>query len=321
MKAGLDIQSSTQLKARLDLLCVGGASYDIILRVPRLPASDEKLVVDFSGIQAGGLVANTACAAARLGMRVAWGGLLGKDKGGELSLRAFQDFEVDTSLVVVDANQQSDFCVILLDPGGERTILVVPTTPSPPPMNEEILQAAGMTRVVYTLPHRPEWYLPLADVVHNAGGLMCLDLETSSPSQGPELEADIQQADIIFCNKRGLALASRIPDIASGAQRLLDAGVSCVCVTLGKEGAWGFTRLENIQSPGYVVPVVDTTGAGDCFHAAFLAAYLQGESLKYALEFANAAAALSVQHIGARTGLPTADQVTSFLTTQEQHDG
>lgn len=65
-----------------DIFCLGGAAVDWILRVPRLPWPDEKLVVDFVSRVAGGLVANTACAAARLGLRVAWSGLLGKDEGG-----------------------------------------------------------------------------------------------------------------------------------------------------------------------------------------------------------------------------------------------
>ncbi|MCK4975326.1 MAG: hypothetical protein KAS36_00160, partial [Anaerolineales bacterium] len=59
---------------QLDLLCLGGSSVDIILQVPRLPASDEKLVAGYAGHQAGGLVANTASAAARLGLKVAWSG-------------------------------------------------------------------------------------------------------------------------------------------------------------------------------------------------------------------------------------------------------
>ena len=58
----------------MDILFLGGASVDLILKVPHIPLRDEKLIADYVGHQAGGMVANAACAAARLGMRTAWAG-------------------------------------------------------------------------------------------------------------------------------------------------------------------------------------------------------------------------------------------------------
>jgi sugar/nucleoside kinase (ribokinase family) len=71
---------------------------------------------------------------------------------------------------------------------------------------------------------------------------------------------------------------------------------------------------EPIFVPAYPVPqVVDTTGAGDTFHAALIAAYLDGVALPGALAFASMAAALKVQHRGARGGLPTRESITSRM--------
>jgi sugar/nucleoside kinase (ribokinase family) len=299
---------------KFDLVCLGGASYDIILRVPRLPTPDEKLVVQYAGQQAGGLVANTACAAARLGLHVAWAGVVGADAGGDLIRQAFLDFGVNTSLIETTEQWASDFTVILLEPSGERTILVVPTSPLPPPLEKSTRAAGVQARIVYTLPHAHEWFIPIAHTVHVNGGQVAVDLESSSPTQGQELLDDLQLCDIVCCNRRGLALATGSLDPASGAAALLEIGPSCVCVTLGAQGAWGFTRQEQAFAPAFKVPVVDTTGAGDCFHAAFLKAYLDNQPLEDGLRFANAAAALSIQKVGARAGLPTQSEVENFLS-------
>src|SRR5512135_114223 len=99
-----------------DLLFLGGSSMELYLRVRRLPDGCEKMVARFEGRLAGGAVANTACAVARLGLDVAWSGLLGDDDAGKFLLADFSRFGVDTSLVEVRAGESSDFCVILLEP-------------------------------------------------------------------------------------------------------------------------------------------------------------------------------------------------------------
>jgi sugar/nucleoside kinase (ribokinase family) len=312
-----------------DLVCLGGASYDIILRLPRLPMHDEKLVVEYAGRQAGGLVANTACAAARLEVKSAWAGKVGLDEGGELIQQAFRDFGVDTSLVEFDDQAASDFTVILLEPSGERTILVAPVMPIPPPISTQSLAIAVQARLVYTVPHDPAWLLPIFDAVHANGGQAAVDLEGSAPTQGAKLLSDLCACDIVFTNSRGLALAvsetgadlDNEERILTRAIRLVELGVKLVCVTLGRRGAWAFTPQEKVFSPAFSVPVVDTTGAGDCFHAAFLKAYLEGQTLAGALRFANAAAALSIQKVGARAGLPVLAAVEQFLSGQNVSGG
>jgi sugar/nucleoside kinase (ribokinase family) len=297
------------------LLCLGGSSVDIILQVPRLPASDQKLVAGYVGHQAGGLVANTAAAAARLGLNVAWSGRVGGDENGRLLLDSFAKFGVDTSLSVLDHEGITDFTVILLEPSGERTILVVPTAVVPPPINQSILAALAQVGSVYTIPYALDWFSQIALAVHANAGLVFVDVEVSSPVDGVTLRNVLGYADVVFCNQRGLKLASGEKDLETGAQILLDLGLKCVCVTLGAQGAWAFTTQSRAFSPGFDVPVLDTTGAGDCFHAAFICGYLAGWPMGDMLKFANAAAALHVQQVGPRLGLPTRTQVEDFLSS------
>jgi sugar/nucleoside kinase (ribokinase family) len=140
-----------------------------------------------------------------------------------------------------------------------------------------------------------------------------VDLETSSRAHGADLQAVLRRTDIVFCNAGGLEMASGTPDVLDGARSLLEMGVELVVVTLGGKGAQAVSAGEIVVSPAFQVPVVDTTGAGDCFHAACLFGILAGWPLERSLQFASAAAACKVQHLGPRAGLPTRREVEMFL--------
>ncbi len=300
------------MELSFDVMCLGGAALDILLRAPRVPESNEKLVVDFAGRQAGGLVANTACAAARLGLKIAWAGRVGTDEGGVTVLEDFAAFGVDVQHAVVVPDATTDFTVILIEPGGERTILVVPTMPALQNPDDKLIAGAVQARMIYTVPRPLHWFRPLAQAVHAQGRLLAIDVEMGAAISNADLGAILDQCDLIFCNQSGLARATGVSDPETGARQLLAGGACCVAVTLGADGAWAFTRDAAAYQPAYQVRVVDTTGAGDCFHAAFMYGFLADWPLPATLQFANAAAALAVQELGPRAGFATQAEVAAF---------
>jgi sugar/nucleoside kinase (ribokinase family) len=302
----------------VDLLCLGGASVDLLLQAPAVPAADAKLRVQFAGRVGGGLMANAACAAARLGVRTGWAGLLGSDDGARLLREDFNRFGVDTALAQTVAGQDSDFCVILLTPGGERTILIVNTLPSPPPLDGPTLAALERTRLVYCLPYALDWFEQVAATVHAGGGRVAVDIESATNLSGSELHQALSLSDMVFCDTSGLQHAAGTIDPHTGARALLAIGPQHLVVTLGSRGAWAFTHQEAQYAPAFKVPVVDSTGAGDCFHAAYLAGLLEGMPLAGRLRYASAAAALSVQGMGARGSLPDRNAVERFLAAESE---
>jgi sugar/nucleoside kinase (ribokinase family) len=153
--------------------------------------------------------------------------------------------------------------------------------------------------------------------VHAAGNRVAVDIESSVPLGREQLSSALSHSDLVFCSQDGLDLATGSRDPQIGANFLLNLGPELVVVTQGARGAWAVTQQNRYFGPAFPVQTVDTTGAGDCFHAAFLSRYLQGERLEYCLNFANAAAAISVQQVGARSGLPTQADVNAFLKTVE----
>jgi sugar/nucleoside kinase (ribokinase family) len=90
-------------------------------------------------------------------------------------------------------------------------------------------------------------------------------------------------------------------------------------MTLGKGGALIYCAGEFMESPAYDVPggCRDTTGAGDAFHSGFLYGLLNDEDVETSLRYANAVAALKCRELGARTALPTREELKSFLDTSE----
>jgi len=301
------------MEQMFDLFCVAGASLDIILKVARLPLPDEKMVTEFVGRSAGGLVANTACAASRLGLHTGWTGFIGDDDSGKILLDSFDEFGVDTTRAAILLGQMGDLCVILLDESGERTILIANVIPEPPILNQKTLEMLGKSRIGYCLARPQQWFMSYSNALHAGGGLVAIDLENTSLVEGTELNDALKQTDILFTNISGLQLYSPGISVKEAASEVLNLGVQQVIVTLGSKGAAVYSKDGEFQSPGFKVKAVDTTGGGDCFHAAYLRALLDGKELDACLQFANAAAAIKVQHLGARGGLPTVNEVNLFL--------
>jgi sugar/nucleoside kinase (ribokinase family) len=301
-----------------DLFCIGGCSVDYVVKTPRLPFQDEKLLVEYGGRQAGGLVANTACAAARLGLKTGWSGWVGGDENGELLREDFSRFGVDASFAAVAPGLETDFTVILVSPDGDRTILVVPVNKTPIPLSPATLSALKQTRIGYSLPQNPEWFREFSKAVRMGGGKVAADLEGSSPVKGIDLESVLKMMDIAFCSLDGLELCSGTRDPIAGAGILLQHGLDLVIVTMGKMGSAVYRQSESYFAPAFSVSAEDTTGAGDCFHAAFLAGMNTDWSFGKTLRFASAAAALSVQGLGARGALPTFLEIEAFLLNHKE---
>jgi len=304
----------------VDLYCLGGASVDLILKAPRFPQDGEKLFVNYAGQLAGGFIANTVCAAAKLGLRTGWGGLVGGDAFAQTIMRDFELFGVETSDAVVLEESSTDFTVIILTPSGERTILVVPILPTPPILTTSIKQSLVKVRLGYTKFYKQDWFIEVARLIHSGGGKVVVDMEVSSLIDVKAAKAMLRHTDIIFTSEEGIRVVTGIGTAEDGVEEMLSQGPEIVVLTRGSEGAEVFTLEARYSTGVYDVPVKDTTGAGDCFHAAFLYGILAGWNLQHCLEFASAASAILVQKIGARGGLPTLLEVQKFMKTNQKKE-
>lgn len=272
------------------VVCVGLATRDTILVVPRHPEADELVLASDVAVAGGGPAATAAVALSRLGVHVAFVGAVGDDDVGAFIRAGLEEEGVDVSELAVVPGVRSPQSAILVGRGtGTRAI------------------AAFRLDVRLELSTRARQLCRGADWVHvdqTGYGAVPRDVRLSIDGGNP-----IDGLDL-----RGVALYGptepALRDAFGDAQAALAAGAETVVVTRGGAGSVAYTRDgETIEAAGVAVDVVSTLGAGDVFHGALLARLVRGVPLAEALAFANRAAALSCRGLDGRSAIPRLDEV------------
>jgi ribokinase len=306
----------------LDVLAVGGVGIDWVMRVDHMPRSGENVIGHYVGRLPGGVVANFACAAARLGLQVASLSTIGDDEYGRLITTDFHHYGVNTDHLVVRQDVETLFTVILIEPSGERSIVVVRMFDEGYD-DDQLRKAINQARALYTMPNNARLFARMAEIAQENGVLTMIDVEPTIGADRETLERILRWVDIASFNEEGLIAVSGEEPTVAGARRLLAYGPHTVVVTLGARGALAVTADESAVVPGWRVAVEDTTGAGDTFNAAFLTATLRPAefrpvSLAQRLAFANGAAALATTGLGPRGRLPTSAEVETFIARHDE---
>ncbi|MFN8593379.1 MAG: carbohydrate kinase family protein [Thermomicrobiales bacterium] len=297
---------------RFDVVSVGGAGLDTVITLDRLPAHDEKVLGAFVGYVGGGPASNFACAASRLGLRATTLGKVGNDDAGRLIVKGFAQFGVDTSNIQVIPGQASNFTICMIDPSGEKAVVVVPMLDEALP-HDVVERVLPQSRLLFGMPNDREEFGKLIAVAHASGTEVMIDVEATVVPDPPDMVNFLAGVDIASFNQASFTVATGDEPSLAAARKLLAHGPRLVVVTLGARGALAVSRDDIAESPGFAIEVVDTTGASDTFNAAFVRAMFDGASLVEGLRFANAAAALAVTGFGARGHLPDREEVARFL--------
>lgn len=297
---------------RFDLLSFGDPNADYVFETKVIPGPDQKVLGRNLGLFPGGTAANVACAASRLGGRVASFGRVGSDAAGAVLRADFAAFGVATDHVETVAHP-SAAAMIMVDAAGEKALIYAPM-PADPLDTDRFASAVATSRVVYAMPYDLNEFRLIADIAHQQGADVAIDIEAAVAPDPERLEALLKLSDIVFMNEGGFR-ATQVGEITAGTVRpLLDLGPRVVIVTLAEKGALAVTRDEAVRRAAYPARLVDATGAGDCFNGAFLAASFAGRTLTDSLAFAAAAASLAVEAVGARSGIPTVDAVMARIS-------
>jgi len=299
------------------IVVVGSSNTDMVVKAPRIPEPGETVLGGRFIMAAGGKGANQAVAAARLGGQVTLVARLGRDLFGRQAAEGLQAEGIDTSLVVWDEQTPSGVALIMVSAEGENSIVVAPgangeLSPADVERAEGALAEADILLV--------QLEVPLAavrraiELARRHGVRVILN-----PAPAAPLPADLLgQIDLLTPNRHEAALLAGLPveqpeDAQRAARLILAGGVGAIAMTLGKEGALIAEGDLLAQIPAYPVQPVDTTGAGDAFNGALAVAWARGASLRQAVSYASAAAALATTVMGAQPSLPTAKHVAAFL--------
>lgn len=292
---------------KMDVLCVGHASYDLIFSVSHHPAEDEKIFADgFIGC-GGGPAANAAVMAARLGLTSAFAGYLGQDLYGDKHHQELAEYGVDTRLVVRGPSP-TPLSIILVKPGGKRALINYKGDTRDLPA--DAVDFSSVTpRVILFDGHEPHLSAALAARARRDNIPTVLD--AGSLHEGTSALMD--QVDYLVCSEK---FARQFAEDAEAALGHLAELAPAAVITLGEEGLiWQRGKARGIM-PAFPIVAADTTGAGDAFHGAFAAAVALGMSWLDILCYASAAGALCCTKTGARLGIPSREEHCAWL---EQH--
>ncbi|MGJ8626187.1 MAG: carbohydrate kinase family protein [Sulfitobacter sp.] len=297
------------------LLCIGDIDMDIIITVPHPPGRDEKIDGRCVARTAGGMAANVAVGASRLGTSTRMLGAIGDDEMGREAMSALADEGIDLTHSAVRNGVPTFFCVILVDAGGEKS-LVKAVSPAYLPVVTDLTDAAfdGVTHVHLTFT-KPDLVFAAIEQAKAVGASISLDLEAADvPADGGQVAKLLEHIDLLFISENSRKMIEARIGALTSSKRFT------IVMTRGAKGACAERNGDTSVVSGRRVNVVDTTGAGDAFAASFLHCFLTGTSDAEALLFANSAAALSTRAYGGQAGMPTQIEVEQFLNAQENED-
>lgn len=297
------------------VVVTGSINVDAVARTERHPAAGETVHGSSLDLLPGGKGANQAVAAARAGAATLMVGCVGDDAFGRRMRENLAAEGVEVGCVRVQPGAPTGMALVVVDRGGENRIVVVAGA-------NAMLGAADVAAVpvdggdvVLTQLEVPSEAVREALVRGRAAGATTM-LNAAPAAALPD--DVIAAADVLLVNLPELETLTGSP--IRDDEALLDAAAiqrdrcrRAVVVTLGARGALLLAGGTPLRIEGHAVPVVDTTGAGDCFAGAMAARLVAGDDLDQAVRFATAAAALSVQQPGAATSAPHAAAVEALL--------
>jgi ribokinase len=297
----------------------GSINMDVVATADRHPKVGETVAGRAVHYFPGGKGANQAVAAAKLGASTALIGRLGNDTFGQ-QLRTFLAAQgVDLALVRETPDIHTGTAIITVA-DADNTIVVVPGANGR--VGAEDVEAPVFARGDIAV---SQFEIPLPTIstffkrARAAGAITILNPAPAMACR-PDL---LELVDILVLNETELGFFANTElcdddppaRFVDAAKRLPTGAMAVVCVTLGKRGVLALVTGEASMIAGREVKAVDTTGAGDCFVGALAAQLAGGAAIRGAITYANAAASISVQRMGAAPSMPTAAEVNKILTS------
>jgi len=297
-----------------DVVGMGLNSVDFLTVVPKFPTPNAKMEMLQFSKQGGGQVATAMVVLSRWGMKTKYIGKIGEDELGQFSLHSIAQEGVEVSSVMIEPNATNQFAMIIVDGStGERTILWN--------RDQRLIYRQGELRkeevcsgkILHLDGHDIHAALQCVRWAREEGIPTLIDLDKVEPFTS-EL---IKEIDFIITSSRFPMLYTGISDQKRALLELQKHTPGFLCATLGFEGAIALLDGEFLHVGGLKVSVVDTTGAGDVFHAGFIYGLLQNWEVAEILKFANSVAALKCKALGGRKGIPSLEEVRGFRTEKK----
>lgn len=305
---------------RIRVVGSGQSSVDHLCVITRHPRLDGKQTLLRYEVQPGGQVPTALVALARWGVPTAYVGTFADDPGGILVRGSLAWEGIDLRGSTTRRNRRQPVSVILVDQStGERSVLSEPPPPGlelPPIPHELLARSEILLHDATDMNHATQ----AAYAAKEFGVKVVLDID--HPQAG--VEELLRATDVLVASRDFFRLFTNEERIDKALRQTARLGPWFVAATLGVGGAFAVIRGRAVFVPAHRVLPVDTTGAGDVFHAGCIYGLLQGWAPERILRFAAVSAALKCRSLGGRPGIPSRDEVEALLGQQargEWHSG
>ena len=298
----------------LDVVGLGLSTVDILMRLSDMPTWERGGALSDLCFDGGGPVGTALAAAARLGAHAGYVGTCGNDAVAALRLQFLTRYGIDVSRVVTRPAPEKQVIIVYVQADcGERVFASAPmgdVALKPEELDREYITSAAY---LHLDGFHLEAALQAALWMHAAGKTVVLDAGKTRGEISPGMQSLVAVTDILICGSGfGPALTGK-QDLWQAGEEILGRGPRLVVQTEGADGCYTTTPSERFHTLAFKVEVVDTTGAGDVFHGAYIFGLLQGWDYPTIARFATAMSAIKCTCLGGRSGIPGFAEVQKFL--------
>jgi ribokinase len=290
----------------------------MLVRLERMPTWEGSAGFDGFRFDGGGPVGTAMVAAARLGARAGYVGTAGTDQAAELKLSSFVEAGVDLSQLVRRPGPEDQVILVFVhsETGervfcGNRRLRAQPLTAAE--LDRDYITSAPYLHLDST---HAEAARVAAEWMHEASGTVVLDAGKTNGPLSERVMRLLPHVDVLIGGTGVARALTGLPRVEDAAGQLLEMGIAHYVETLADRGSYTITPEGCFHTPAFHVDVVDTTGAGDVFHGAYIVGMLQGWTLREIAQFSSAVSALKCTKLGGRAGIPTMDETLAFLREQ-----
>ena len=301
----------------------GSFVVDLMARSPHLPIPGETVKGSYFKMGPGGKGFNQCVAAHKAGSDVIMVTKLGKDAFGKVATDTMDSLKMQKDHLLFSDTEDTGIALILVDENtAQNEIIIVPcalNTITDEEVNgtEKIISDAEYVLLQLEVNQSANESIVKLAKRHN-----CKVIVNTAP-YSPITEEFLSEIYMVTPNEVEVREITgvEVSDIEScdkAAKFFKEKGVEIVVITLGEMGAYVSTKERSAIIPSYKVNAVDTTGAGDAFNGALLAALTEGKDIFESVKFANAGAALSVQKYGTTPSMPDRKEIEKFIVAQSK---
>lgn len=305
-----------------DAVVIGDVNIDLVVEgCSEVPQPGQELFVDRMTMHVGGGAALFAVSLAKLGIRVAFNGVLGDDGYGRYIRESFAECGIDSRMIRTSTASNTGIS-IAFNPDTDRSFISYAGSNAELRMEEVNLEQVAQGRHVHITGYRGrrnhDAYMSVVKRLKALGVTISCDVGWDDSGEWDKSVFELMRYIDVFLMNETEALhytgCSRVDE----AIRYMGQYGSHVVVKLGKDGAVALRSGVLTRMAGYLVEAVDTTGAGDSFNAGYLFGFLSGNDVEMCLMYGNACGALSVSALGGSTGTPDQEGLKAFLRERRQ---